>query len=82
MTVAPHEPLVEPVAAPRPSLRKAVRRGRPGPPWWFMVPALLLFAFVVLVPSVRGVYYAFTDWDGLSPDLSFVGLGNFVEMVE
>jgi raffinose/stachyose/melibiose transport system permease protein len=45
-----------------------------------MVPALLLFAFVVLVPSARGVYYAFTDWDGLSPNFSFVGLGNFVEM--
>jgi raffinose/stachyose/melibiose transport system permease protein len=44
------------------------------------VPALLLFAFVVLVPSVRGVYYAFTDWDGLSPDHSLIGLGNFVEM--
>jgi raffinose/stachyose/melibiose transport system permease protein len=53
---------------------------RPGPPWWFAVPALLLFAFVVLVPSARGVYYAFTDWDGLSPDFAFVGVGNFVEM--
>jgi raffinose/stachyose/melibiose transport system permease protein len=30
------------------------------PPWWFTVPAMLLFAFVVLVPSARGVYYAFT----------------------
>ncbi|WP_327348027.1 sugar ABC transporter permease [Streptomyces europaeiscabiei] len=41
---------------------------------------MLLFVFVVLVPSVRGVYYAFTDWDGLSPDFSFVGLDNFTEM--
>ncbi|MEV4033642.1 carbohydrate ABC transporter permease [Streptomyces umbrinus] len=57
------------------------RSARTAPPWWFMVPALLLFAFVVLVPSVRGVYYAFTDWDGLDPDLSFVGLGNFADMV-
>jgi raffinose/stachyose/melibiose transport system permease protein len=56
------------------------RRGRT-PPWWFAAPALLLFAFVVLVPSARGVYYAFTDWDGLSPAFSFVGLGNFVDMV-
>jgi raffinose/stachyose/melibiose transport system permease protein len=49
-------------------------------PWWFAVPALLLFAFVVLVPSARGIYYAFTDWDGLSPDFAFVGVGNFVEL--
>ncbi|MDX2702095.1 sugar ABC transporter permease [Streptomyces sp. PA03-6a] len=38
---------------------------------------MLLFAFVVLVPSARGVYYAFTDWDGLDPNFSFVGLDNF-----
>jgi raffinose/stachyose/melibiose transport system permease protein len=42
---------------------------------------MLLFAFVVLIPSVRGVYYAFTDWDGLSPDFSWVGFGNFTDMV-
>jgi raffinose/stachyose/melibiose transport system permease protein len=47
------------------------------PPWWFVLPALALFAFVVLVPSVRGVYYAFTDWNGLDPTFSIVGLGNF-----
>ena len=58
----------------------ASRRSRTAPPWWFAAPALLLFAFVVLVPSVRGVYYAFTDWDGLDPDFSFIGLANFVEM--
>ncbi|WP_281900895.1 carbohydrate ABC transporter permease [Phytohabitans aurantiacus] len=56
------------------------KRG-PAPPWWFAAPAMLLFAFVVLVPSARGVYYAFTDWDGLSPDFSWIGLGNFTTMV-
>jgi len=62
--------------------RTASRRGRrqTAPPWWFVLPALVLFAFVVLVPSVRGVYYAFTDWDGLSPDFTIVGLGNFAEV--
>jgi raffinose/stachyose/melibiose transport system permease protein len=43
---------------------------------------MLLFAFVVLVPSARGVYYAFTDWDGLDPDLTFIGLRNFVDMTQ
>ena len=67
----------------------AVRPGHPrgrlsrrGVPWWFTVPALLLFAFVVLVPSARGVYYAFTNWDGLSPDFAWVGFGNFAEMLD
>ncbi|WP_406213613.1 carbohydrate ABC transporter permease [Streptomyces canus] len=56
------------------------RRARTTAPWWFMAPALLLFAFVVLVPSARGVYYAFTDWDGLDPHFTFVGLDNFADM--
>jgi raffinose/stachyose/melibiose transport system permease protein len=43
---------------------------------------MVLFAFVVLVPSARGVYYAFTDWDGLSPDLDLVGLSNFTAMLD
>ncbi|GIF41706.1 carbohydrate ABC transporter permease [Actinoplanes xinjiangensis] len=58
------------------------RRGRVAPPWWFTAPALVLFAFVVLVPSARGVYYAFTDWDGLDPNLSFIGLDNFRAMAD
>ncbi|MGN9908837.1 carbohydrate ABC transporter permease [Phytohabitans sp. LJ34] len=67
-----------------PNRRKPGRQVRSGttPPWWFAAPAMLLFAFVVLIPSARGVYYAFTDWDGLSPDFSWVGLGNFSDMLD
>ncbi|MEV6385446.1 sugar ABC transporter permease [Streptomyces sp. NPDC051773] len=82
MALAPHKRLVDkdrpPVAAPDTRPRAA----RNAPPWWFALPAMLLFAFVVLVPSVRGVYYAFTDWDGLDPDFSFVGLDNFAAMLD
>jgi raffinose/stachyose/melibiose transport system permease protein len=62
---------------PRRVAPRTKRTLRTTPPWWFALPALLLFAFVVIVPSVRGVYYAFTNWDGLDPHFSFVGLGNF-----
>lgn len=58
------------------------RRSQAVPPWWFTVPALLLFAFVVLVPSARGVYYAFTDWDGLDPDFAVIGLDNFTAIAD
>jgi raffinose/stachyose/melibiose transport system permease protein len=65
------------------SATAAPRAGhRTGPPWWFVLPAMALFTFVVLVPSGRGVYYAFTDWDGLSPDLSFIGFDNFTAMLD
>lgn len=87
MTIAPSDQLPDPGAtAPgRGTIRPGPRVAPPGrrhttPPWWFAAPAMALFAFVVLVPSARGVYYAFTDWDGLDPHFSFVGLGNFAGM--
>ena len=83
MTIAPHkEPSVRATAA-APGSRGAIEPGRrrTTPPWWFALPALLLFAFVVLVPSARGVYYAFTDWDGLDPHFVLVGMHNFAEML-
>jgi raffinose/stachyose/melibiose transport system permease protein len=64
----------------KPTATVSLRPSRVGPPWWFAMPALALFTFVILVPSVRGVYYAFTDWDGLDPDFDFIGLRNFVDM--
>jgi raffinose/stachyose/melibiose transport system permease protein len=75
VTLAVKDRLSDRVAPAHPSRRHVT------PPWWFTVPAMLLFAFVVLVPSARGVYYAFTDWDGLDPNLSFIGLRNFADMV-
>jgi raffinose/stachyose/melibiose transport system permease protein len=45
--------------------------------WWFVLPALGLYAFIVLIPTVRGSYYSFTDWDGLNPVKHWVGLDNF-----
>jgi raffinose/stachyose/melibiose transport system permease protein len=81
VTLAPHEQLPDHDRPPDPEPATSVRRARTTPSWWFALPALLLFGFVVLVPSVRGVYYAFTDWDGLDPDFSFVGLDNFSDML-
>jgi raffinose/stachyose/melibiose transport system permease protein len=46
------------------------------PPLWFAVPALLVYAVVVLYPSIAGMLYAFTDWSGIGSK-SFNGLANF-----
>jgi raffinose/stachyose/melibiose transport system permease protein len=47
------------------------------PPWLFVAPGLLIYAAVVLYPSVTGVLYAFTNWTGLNKNKTFVGLDNF-----
>lgn len=43
----------------------------------FLLPAMLLFLFVILIPLLKGVRYTFTDWDGLSAVQNYVGLKNY-----
>ncbi|SEG90842.1 carbohydrate ABC transporter membrane protein 1, CUT1 family [Actinacidiphila yanglinensis] len=62
--------------APRIAGTRLGRRDPTVPPWLFVVPALVVYAFVVLYPSIAGVVYAFTDWSGIG-SFSFVGLDNF-----
>lgn len=45
--------------------------------WWFTFPALGLYAFIVLIPTARGSFYSFTNWDGLNPVRHWVGIDNF-----
>ncbi|MFI7708515.1 carbohydrate ABC transporter permease [Nonomuraea sp. NPDC049480] len=49
-------------------------------PWWFVVPAISIYLFIVVVPSANGALFSFTDWNGLRPDWSFVGLDNFASV--
>lgn len=50
------------------------------PPWLFAVPALLVYAFVVLYPALSGAGSAFTDWSGVGEQRSFVGVDNFKQL--
>jgi raffinose/stachyose/melibiose transport system permease protein len=45
-------------------------------PYLFLLPALLVFGFAVLVPLVATVGFSFTDWDGFN-EMSWVGLDNY-----
>ncbi|CAN5443725.1 sugar ABC transporter permease [soil metagenome] len=48
----------------------------------YAIPALVFYLFVVLVPTTQGATYAFTDWNGLSPNFSFVGLDNVISVLK
>lgn len=45
--------------------------------WFFILPVLIPFALCVLIPAIIGVYYSFTDWNGISDQAAWVGLQNF-----
>ncbi len=45
----------------------------------FVFPALLFYAVFVLLPSMGGIWYSLTDWNGLNPTYVMVGVGNYIE---
>jgi raffinose/stachyose/melibiose transport system permease protein len=49
--------------------------------WLFVAPALLMYAFFVLVPLVLTIVYSFYRWNGVGP-MSWVGLKNYVTVFE
>lgn len=52
------------------------RRGAAEADFLFLLPALALFSFIVVLPFLRGIGIAFTNWDGFSPNPRFTGLRN------
>ncbi len=50
------------------------------PSYMLILPLAVFLVFFVL-PSTVGYFYAFTDWNQYTTDLSFVGLKNFVEVL-
>jgi raffinose/stachyose/melibiose transport system permease protein len=57
------------------------RRGQLSP-WLFALPALVVYAVFLCWPAVQSVWLSFTSWDGLSAERPFVGLDNYVRIVE
>jgi raffinose/stachyose/melibiose transport system permease protein len=48
----------------------------------FMLPAFVLFAYVVLVPFIQGIPYSFTNWKSIiGGTKSFVGFKNYATML-
>jgi raffinose/stachyose/melibiose transport system permease protein len=54
-----------------------MRPERAATPYLFLMPALLIFGFAVLLPLALTLGFSFTDWDGLGP-MIWVGLDNYL----
>jgi len=50
--------------------------------YFFVVPALLIYLFFFILPMFVGLYYSFTDWDGMSKVKKFVGLKNYIAIFQ
>lgn len=52
-------------------------------PWvLFLVPALLVYCIVVVIPTVSTLVYSFTNYNGFSSDFHFVGLYNYLQVFQ
>lgn len=47
-----------------------------------VAPALLIYIVFKLYPAVSGIYYAMTDWNGLNQQYNFIGIKNFIEIMD
>ena len=49
--------------------------------WLFIAPALIAFTMVQIIPTIMGIGYSFTDWNGISKTKHFVGLSNYITIL-
>ncbi|MFF4622819.1 carbohydrate ABC transporter permease [Nonomuraea jabiensis] len=47
----------------------------------FVAPALAVYVVMVIVPSLQSIQISMTDWDGVNPAYSYVGLRNYDEIL-
>ncbi len=46
----------------------------------FVLPPVLIWAAVVVIPLIYGIYLTFTDWNGLSSTYNMVGIQNYLDV--
>lgn len=46
----------------------------------FVFPAVAFVLFVTDIPFIMNLYYSFFDWNGISKNMEFVGLSNFIKI--
>lgn len=46
----------------------------------FILPALFIYTFLMIIPILGAFGLSFTDWNGLSAEYNFTGLRNYIEM--
>lgn len=47
----------------------------------YVAPALFTYIVFKLYPAISGIYYAMTDWNGLNKNYNFIGVRNFLEIL-
>jgi multiple sugar transport system permease protein len=73
-------------ATTQPEVRRSKKRRHVGrhdlAPWLFLAPAIIIFAVYVVIPIFQSFWLSLFDWDGITPEKTFIGLENYQELFE
>ncbi|CAH1209576.1 Melibiose/raffinose/stachyose import permease protein MelD [Paenibacillus plantiphilus] len=50
--------------------------------FWFILPSFLLYTIFVIWPTLSSINLSFTSWDGINPEVRYIGFENFKEIWE
>ncbi|NOU64582.1 ABC transporter permease subunit [Paenibacillus sp. LMG 31461] len=48
----------------------------------FILPALGIFGVFIVIPMMSSMYYSLTDWNGLDPKITFIGMDNYRKLMD
>ena len=66
------------MSSPTPRVGRPLLRRSPSPyPLWFLVPAIVIYAALFLIPTFASFYFSLTRWSLF--DIEFIGLDNFAQ---
>lgn len=57
-----------------------MKKRRQALPILFLMPASVLVLFIFLVPFVYSGYISMTDWNGISREINYIGLSNYISI--
>lgn len=46
----------------------------------FLLPTVFAFVMIIVVPFFFGLYYSMTDWNGVSPNITFIGFEHYMNL--
>ena len=77
LNTAPTQPAVRQLA---PAANTRRRQGRSPYPYWFYLPAAVIYTALFLVPTFASFFFSFTRWN--LTEFTFIGLDNFVQFFQ
>ncbi|PNH83920.1 carbohydrate ABC transporter permease [Arthrobacter sp. AFG20] len=67
-------------ARPRQAVAPKRRKGKSAYPYWFYLPAAVVYTALFLIPTFASFFFSFTRWT--LTDFTFIGLDNFVQFFQ